>query len=142
MGGVECAAVTGSDRRPRVVIADDHPAVLGAFARMLQPLCDVVASVPNGRGAIDAVASFHPDILIVDLMMPDLDGLEVCRRVKRTSPETDVVIVTAFDDEHVEAVALRSGATAYVPKLSAPRMLERTISQIFEEALSVQKPVC
>jgi DNA-binding NarL/FixJ family response regulator len=123
------------------VIADDHPAVLVAFGRMLQPLCDVVASVPNGRDAIEAVAGLHPDILVVDLMMPDFDGLEVCRRVKRISPDTDVVIVTAFDDGPIQATALQSGATAYVPKHAAARTLGSTIRQIFEETVSVRKPV-
>jgi len=121
------------ERRPRVVIADDHPSVLAAFARMLQPCCDVVASVPNGQEAIDAVATLKPDILLVDLMLPDLDGLDVCRRVKQTAPETDVVIVTAFDDDHVEAIAIQDGASAFVPKHSAAATLERTIQRIFAE---------
>jgi two-component system, NarL family, response regulator DevR len=121
------------ERRPRIVIADDHPSVLAAFARMLQPCCDVVASVPNGQEALDAVAALKPDILLVDLMLPDLDGLDVCRRVKQTVPETDVVIVTAFDDDHVEAVAIQDGAAAFVPKHSAAATLERTILRIFAE---------
>ena len=93
------------ERRPRVVIADDHPSVLVAFARMLQPCCDVVATVATGQEAIDAVERLKPDILLVDLMLPDVDGLVVCRTLKVTAPETDVVIVTAFDDAQVEATA-------------------------------------
>ena len=121
------------ERRPRLVIADDHPSVLVAFARMLEPCCDVVASVPNGQEALDAVARLKPDILLVDLMLPDLDGLDVCRRVKQSAPETDVVIVTAFDDGHVEAIAIQDGASAFVPKHSAAATLERTIQRIFAE---------
>jgi DNA-binding NarL/FixJ family response regulator len=119
------------ERRPRVVIADDHPSVLVAFARMLQRCCDVVASVPNGQGAIDAADKLRPDILLVDLMLPDLDGLEVCRRVKQSVPDIDVIIVTAFDDPRVREVAMQDGASAFVPKHSAAATLEPTIQQIF-----------
>jgi DNA-binding NarL/FixJ family response regulator len=116
--------------RPRVVLADDHPSVLVAFGRLLRPSCEVVASVADGNAAIEAVGALRPDILVVDLMMPDLDGLEVCRKIKQITPETDVIIVTACDDTDVEAVAMRDGASAFVPKYSAPTMLERTIQRI------------
>ena len=119
------------ERRPRVVIADDHPSVLVAFARMLEPSCDVVAIVPNGQAAISAVERLTPDILLVDLMLPDVDGLVVCRSVKQTAPDTDVVIVTAFDDAQVEATALQNGASAFVPKHSAAATLEQTIHRLF-----------
>jgi DNA-binding NarL/FixJ family response regulator len=117
-------------QRPRVVLADDHPSVLVAFGRLLRASCDVVASVSDGRAAIEAVDALRPDVLVVDLMMPDLDGLEVCRQVKQASPETHVVIVTASDDTEVEHVALQDGASAFVPKHSAPGILARTIQQI------------
>ena len=115
------------------MIADDHPSVLVAFARMLQPCCEIVATVPNGKEAVAAVAKLKPDILLVDLMLPDVDGLAVCRTVKQTAPETDVIIVTAFDDEHVQTVALQDGASAFMPKHSAAATLEPTILRIFSE---------
>jgi DNA-binding NarL/FixJ family response regulator len=121
------------DPRPRVVIADDHPSVLLAFARMLQPRCEVVATVPDGYAAIEAVRRLKPDVLLVDLMLPDVDGMQVCRCVKRTAPETDVVIVTAFDDAQVQAIAMQDGAAAFLPKHSAAATLEETILQIFVE---------
>jgi len=119
------------ERRPRIVIADDHPSVLVAFARMLEASCEVVASVPIGQDALAAVERFRPDILLVDLMLPDMDGLAVCRNVKQAAPETDVVIVTAFDDPLVEATAMQEGASAFVPKHSAAATLEQTIQRIF-----------
>jgi DNA-binding NarL/FixJ family response regulator len=126
--------------RPRVVLADDHPSVLVAFGRLLRASCEVVASVSAGQAAIDAVGALRPDILVVDLMMPDLDGLEVCRQVKQTAPETDVVIVTACDDTEVENVALQDGASAFVPKHSAPGTLERTIQEICARRRGIQPP--
>jgi DNA-binding NarL/FixJ family response regulator len=121
------------ERRPRIVLADDHPSVLIAFRRLLEPSCDVVASVPNGSAAIDAVDRLRPDVLVIDLMMPGLGGLEVCRKVKASMPELAVVIVTAFDDADVRTIALQDGASAFVSKHSAPVALEPTIQQIFAE---------
>ena len=119
-----------AERRPRVVLADDHPAVLVAFSRLLQSSCDVVASVPNGAQAIQAATLLRPDVLVVDLMMPDVDGLEVCRKVRQAAPDTAVVIVTAFDDAHVRTIALRDGARDFVPKGLVSDRLEDTIQRL------------
>ena len=125
--------------RPRVVIAEDHPSVLEAFRRLLESCCDVLATVPNGHDAVDAAGRLRPDVLVLDLMMPDLDGLEVCRRVKRVAPEIAVVIVTAFDDAHVRTVAAEVGASAFVPKHSAATTLEHTVQRIFAERHAVRE---
>jgi DNA-binding NarL/FixJ family response regulator len=119
--------------RPRVVIADDHSSVLLAFARMLQLSCEVVASVSNGQQAVEVVSRVRPDVLIVDLMMPDLNGLEVCRQVKQVAPETAVIIVTAFDDAHLQTVALQEGAAAFLPKYSVAAKLEESILRVWAE---------
>lgn len=132
--------MSSAPRRPRIVLADDHPSVLDAFGRMLQPTCDVVASVQDGRAAIDAVRRLQPDVLVVDLMMPDLDGIEVCRQVKHIAPATDVVLVTAFDDTDVQAIALREGVSAFVPKHSAT-ILEETVHRVFAERPRAREPL-
>jgi len=116
--------------RPRVVLADDHPDVLAAFCRMLKATCDVVASVPNGAQALQAVSTLRPDVLVVDLMMPDMDGLEVCRSVRATAPDTAVIIVTAFDDAQVRKIAMRDGAKDFVPKAQASDLLESAIRRL------------
>jgi CheY-like chemotaxis protein len=121
------------DRRPRVVVADDHDVVRDSLSSLLRSRCDVVACVASGHEAVQAVDRLKPDLLVVDLMMPDLNGLEVCRRVKSTAPGTDVVIITAFDDSHVQAVALESGASAYLPKHSVAGTLVGTVHRIFAE---------
>ena len=66
-------------------------------------------------------------------MMPDLDGLEVCRRVKSAAPATCVIIVTAFDDAHLKTVAMQNGACAFVPKHSVAGMLEETVFRVMSE---------
>ena len=123
--------------RPRVVLADDHPHVLGAFGRLLGYACEVVGSVSNGRDAIEAVTTLRPDVLVVDLMMPDMDGLEVCRQVKHATPETAVVIVTAFGDPEMQKVAFEAGASCFIPKHIAADTLEEAILQIFAEKKAV-----
>jgi DNA-binding NarL/FixJ family response regulator len=119
-----------NERRPRVVLADDHPKVLIAFGRLLRDSCDIVASVRDGGAAIEAAATLKPDVLVIDLMLPDFDGLEVCRRVKQAAPQTDVIIVTAFDDPHIETVAAQIGA-GFVAKYAAATSLEPAILKLF-----------
>lgn len=124
------AVTAGKDRRPRVVIADDHPLVLRAFHQMLERDCDVLAAVPRGHEAVEAVTRLRPDVLVVDLMLPDVDGLEVCRRLKDSVPEMQIIIVTAFDDDDVRTIALNNGAAAYVPKYSAAGTLAHTVHRL------------
>jgi len=118
------------ERLRRVVIADDHPTVLAAFVRLLTPYCEVVATVCCGHDAVDAVIRLKPDVLVVDLMMPDVDGLEVCRRVKKAVPATHIVIVTSFADAQVQALALYEGAVAFIAKQQGADTLVSTIQQI------------
>ena len=115
---------------PRVMLVDDHPAVLVAFRRMLQLYCDVIASVGTGTEGVDVAVRLIPDILVVDLMLPDIDGLDVCRRVKKACPDTDVIIVTAFDDASVRSIAFRQGASAFVPKSWATATLGPAIEHL------------
>ena len=100
---------------------------------MLQMYCDVVASVASGCEAVDAASRLKPDVIVVDLMMSDINGLEVCRRVKRLMPETAVIIMTADDDTAVRAAAFREGASAFVPKHSVAQTLGPTIERVFAE---------
>lgn len=122
--------------RARAVIADDHPQVRAAFERLLFSCCDVVAVVSNGCEAVEAIIRLNPDVAIVDLMMPDMDGLEVCRRVKQLVPQTDIVIITAFDDTQVRARAIDIGAAAFVPKHSAADELEPAVRRILADRAS------
>ena len=91
------------ERRPRIILVDDHQSVLMAFRRLLQTSCEVVDCVSNGHDAVDAVTRLKPDLVVVDLMMPDLDGFAVHRQLCR-DPETShipVIACTAFYDPEV-----------------------------------------
>jgi CheY-like chemotaxis protein len=119
-----------------VVLVDDHPSVLRALGRLLEPTCEIVASVDNGQKAIEAAVRLKPDIMVADLMMPEMDGLALCRRVKEVAPEMDVIILTAFDDGQIEKVALDAGASAFVAKHTASGALQDMIQSLAEKKQS------
>lgn len=104
------------DRRPRVLLADDHAEILAAIRRMLLPFCDVVGLVRDGETLLEEAASLQPDVVVVDLNMPGLSGLEACRLIRRAAPQTRVVMLTASDDAAIRRKAQELGASAFVPK--------------------------
>ncbi|MCX4525343.1 response regulator transcription factor [Streptomyces sp. NBC_01551] len=114
----------------RVVIADDQDMVRTGFRMILesQPDLEVVADAEDGEAALAAVAEHRPDVLLLDIRMPKLDGLEVIRRL--TARDTDkprIVIVTTFDlDEYVHA-ALHGGASGFLLKDASPAMLVEAV---------------
>ena len=102
----------------RIVIAEDHAMVGGALSALLasESDLDVVAVVRNGREALPALAQHRPDVLITDIEMPQMDGLELAALVQRDSPETRVLILTTFARPGYLRRALESGARGYLLK--------------------------
>jgi NarL family two-component system response regulator LiaR len=113
----------------RVVIVDDH-AVVREGLRTYLDLSDeieVVGEARNGREAIDRARQLKPDVMLMDLLMPEMDGIAATRGVKEVSPETNVIVLTSFtDDEHIMP-ALRAGATGYLLKDVSANDLVRAI---------------
>ena len=105
--------------RPRVLLADDYTDLLVAFKRLLATSCDVVGCVADGDALFEAMARLQPDVLVVDLFIPPSSGLEICRHIKRVSPEALVIIVSASTDAEIAKEALRAGASAFVNKAAA-----------------------
>jgi DNA-binding NarL/FixJ family response regulator len=114
-------------------LADDHPELLAALRRLLESSCAVVGSVSTGRQAVAAAIGLRPDVIVLDLDMPDLNGLEVCRQIREAAPETDVVLLTAADEPGLQPTAVEVGASALVPKHMAAGVLTATIQRIFGE---------
>ena len=115
--------------RPRVLLADDYAGLLKAWARLLEPSCDVVGSVRDGRALLDAAVALKPDVIVADLAMPEVSGLDVCRTIKALLPQTKVVLVTAGGDENVARAAFRAGASAFVLKFAAAQDLHVAIER-------------
>lgn len=105
----------------RVVIADDHPIVRQGLRTLLESECGcrVVGEATDGLTAVDLIAQLTPDVAILDLQMPDLDGIEVARRAREKAPETRVIIMSMHGDEPHVVRALRHGVAGYVLKGAA-----------------------
>jgi DNA-binding NarL/FixJ family response regulator len=115
--------------RPRVVLADDHRLLRELLAQVLQPRCDVVAAVGDGRALLAAAADLRPDVAVVDIAMPMLNGLDAARQLKQTMPEIKLVILTVNEDPDVAADAIRAGASSYLLKNSAAAELVQAIDE-------------
>ncbi len=115
-------------KRPRVVIADDHRIVAEGLKSLLTADLDVVAVVEDGRAALEAARSLQPDVLVADIGMPHLNGIEVTVRLKQELPGIKVVILTMHREEAYARRALEAGASAYVLKVAAPAELVLAIN--------------
>jgi NarL family two-component system response regulator LiaR len=112
------------DGRIRVLIADDHELVrLGLRAVLEEGGIEVVGEASDGASAVDAALALLPDILLLDLRMPVMDGREVCRRVVAAAPAVRVVVLTSFADDDDVFGALSAGASSYVMKDITPDAL-------------------
>jgi DNA-binding NarL/FixJ family response regulator len=105
--------------KPRVIIADDHTMLVEAFEKLLAPECEVVAKVADGRALLTAVNELKPDVVVLDLSMPLLNGLDAARQIKQTHPSVRLVFVTMNEDPDLAAQAFRIGGAAYLLKRSA-----------------------
>ena len=102
----------------RVVIADDHPVYRDGLAHLLNDLdgIEVVGVAANGQQAIDLAKEVVPDVIIMDLRMPELDGIEATRRITAAHPSIGVVVLTMFDEDELVLAAVRAGARGYLLK--------------------------
>ena len=105
--------------KPRVILADDHTLLVEAFEKLLSPECDVVAKVADGRALVAAVQEHHPDVVVLDLAMPLLNGLDAARQIKQMDKSVRLVFVTMNEDPDMAAEAFRAGGSAYLLKRSA-----------------------
>lgn len=123
------------ERRPvRIVIADDHEMVRRGLAATLADVeqWSVVAQAANGRDAAELAATHAPDIVVLDLSMPELNGLDATRRILAARPETRVLILTAHESEQLVREVLAAGARGYVLKSDAGRILVRAVEALLE----------
>jgi DNA-binding NarL/FixJ family response regulator len=118
--------------RPRVLLADDHRLLREAFAQLLQPHCEIVGAVGDGRSLLDAAADLRPDVVVVDIAMPLLNGLDAARQLLRQMPAAKVIFLTVSEDPELAAEAFRAGASGYLLKNSAASELVQAIREAFE----------
>jgi len=126
-----------------IVLADDHHVVRQSFRLLLEAQSDfkVLGEAASGLEAIELSERLRPDVLVVDIMLPELNGVEVTRRVKKQLPGTVVVILSMHDTEAYVIAALRAGAAAYVLKTSTAQELVYAIHQALSGHLFLSPPL-
>ncbi len=112
----------------RVLIADDHPVYRRGLRELLEESSfEVVSEAREGAEAVDQAVRYRPDVALVDIHLPGMDGIEAARRIKERSPKTSVVIVSVADDEGHIREAIEAGVSGYVPKDEEPESLVEAI---------------
>jgi DNA-binding NarL/FixJ family response regulator len=116
----------------RLVIADDHELARAGLRTMLigQNGIELLAEAKNGREALELCRRLEPDLALIDVRMPDIDGLATCRSIKQEVPATNVILVTMHENPYYLLEALRAGASAYVLKDVTQRELLATIRRV------------
>jgi len=112
---------------PRVILADDHTMLVEAFRKLLESQCDVVGTVSDGRALLETAPQLKPDLIIVDIAMPLMNGLDAGLRLKKLMPAVKLIFLTMNEDPDLAMEAMRCGASGYLLKSSAGSELIRAI---------------
>ena len=118
-------------KRPRVLIAEDHPGMAKAVCRVLALDCEVVGTVADGSAVLEAAQRLQPDVIVVDLNLPHVHGLEACRQVKQLKPDAKVIVYSAMTEPDVQQRAFEVGASAFVAKGTGD--LLSTIKRLYDD---------
>ena len=115
--------------KPRLLIADDHQIFAEGLKRLLSPDFDIVGAVQNGRELVAAAEKLRPDVIVADISMPMLNGIEAVMQIKKVHPEIKIVFLTMHPDAAYAVSAFKAGASGYVLKHSAPDELVTAIRE-------------
>ena len=116
--------------RPRVLLADDHSLVLEGIRKLLDTKVDLVGTVGDGRALVKAVEDTKVDVVLLDISMPLLNGIEAARQIKKISPHTKLIFLTMHSDRDYVIETLRIGASGYLLKWSAEAELVTAINTV------------
>jgi DNA-binding NarL/FixJ family response regulator len=118
--------------RPRVLLADDHQMLADALRLVLEPRCEVVGAVSDGRALLEAAARLQPDIVVLDISMPQLNGLDAGRQLKHSWPKIKLIYMTMHGDPDLVGESFRAGGSAFLLKEAAVSELTEAIDKILK----------
>ncbi len=116
--------------KPRVILADDHPLILEGLTRVLAADYVIVATARNGRDLLDLAVALKPEIAILDIVMPVMNGIEAARKIGAAVPETKIVFVTQMENQEYVRSAFEAGAYAFILKQSVAADLLTGLSEV------------
>jgi len=116
--------------RPRIILADDHTLVLDALKNLIEPEFDVVGTFSDGISLVEGAVELKPNVIVLDVGMPKMNGLNAGERLKQTMPLVKLVYLTMNQDPDIAGEAFRLGASAYVLKNSAAKELLQAIREV------------
>lgn len=119
-------------KRPRVLLADDHQMLLDALKELLEPKYEVVGLVSDGRAVLKVAEKRRPDVIILDIAMPQLNGLDAGRQLKQSMPGVKLIFMTMNEDPYLVGEAFRVGASAFLLKQAAGLELDEAITEVLK----------
>lgn len=124
-------------KRPRVLLADDHPLVLTGLRALLETECEVVGAVSDGRSLVESALLLRPDVIVVDIGLPVLNGMDAARQIKKDLPDTKILFLTMHGNLEYLKSALAAGASGYVLKTSAREELLGAVQDVVRNRIHV-----
>ena len=118
--------------KPRVLLVDDHTLVLDGFRKLLEDRCEIVGVAEDGRTLLRMAQELQPDIVTLDISMPQLNGVDAARKLKKILPQTKVIFVTMHADPAYVNEAFKAGASGYLLKRSAGSELLQAIQSVMD----------
>jgi two-component system, NarL family, response regulator LiaR len=127
----------------RILLADDHAITREGTRRLLEAEADldVIAEAADGEEAVRLVETLHPDILVLDISMPRLNGVQVVKTLATSAPETGIVVLTGYDNEHYLEALTGLGVRGYLPKSASSRELVRALRMVHAGGTSLRSAV-
>jgi DNA-binding NarL/FixJ family response regulator len=120
------------EQRPRILLADDHPMMLAGLREILEPIFDVVGTATDGCALLELAEVRRPDLVIADISMPGINGIEATRRLRALLPETRILILSLHTDPEWAKAAFDAGACGYLTKDSAPKEIEIAVREVLK----------
>jgi len=130
-------------RSIQVLVADDHAIVRKGIRALLatEPDIEVVGEAENGQEAVAEVERLEPDVILMDLVMPEMDGIEAIRHIVARQPEARILVLNSFTSDGKVFPAIKAGALGYLLKDSSPQALMRAIHDVYEGRLSLHPDI-